>query len=433
MSQSFRKSIYGTLVAISVSIGIADGALAEPKWWSQHQGDAAHSGYLPRHINPLRITPLWTKTKTSLVQTSLYEGVATDSSFVYLSGTNSNFGTNSVLALDRSTGLWVWEQRLFPTIPGQSWGLSAPSAENGMVYAHRYGHSGSPSGGSGNSPRMLGMQAQNGAMVFSTAHAGQWSSGCRPTVEGEMIFGEAGYYGGMEGYNATTGATAWFSNFVSSDSDIPSANSTHVFSYNKKRDINTGVDYGTLFAIDRTTGQTAYTIRDPQDHSSAWARVVLGTQNDALVVVPFHGSVTSFDLESRSIKWRTTGIQYKSMAVGGGTIFVKAGTGVTMLNESTGENLGNWINPGGHTLQGDIIATGNLVFAGTNYHTYAFDRSTRETVWSTTTVGNLAIDDGLLVISNSTSVSVFSIPEPSTVSLLLIAGLSLARVGRRRS
>ena len=114
---------------------------------------------------------------------------------------------SGVNALNIATGSEVWEWQ-YPGNDAEE--LSPPSYENGKLYVHRWGHSSSCGITCNDKPRLLGIDAANGQQLFGTIHAGQWSSGSRPTPSGGNVYVAGGYYGGLDNYNGTTGNIQWF-------------------------------------------------------------------------------------------------------------------------------------------------------------------------------------------------------------------------------
>ena len=201
------RSVRSRTVAILLFLGAsAPGVADETLSWSQFQGNATHSGYIPLTIHSERIQPLWMVTNTQLGQTSFVQGVATDADHVYLTGYNAKrhlrrhrsqrFYRGGVLA------------SVFQLPFGRS--VSSPSVGNGTVYVHQWGHSGVAGGNPSQYPYLTGMDAGTGTIRFATSHSGQWNSGSRPTVAGNQVFAAGGYYGGLDSYDAQTGARTWF-------------------------------------------------------------------------------------------------------------------------------------------------------------------------------------------------------------------------------
>jgi outer membrane protein assembly factor BamB len=187
-----------------------------------------------------------------------------------------------------------------------------------------------------------------------------------------------------------------------------------------------------LFAFDRVSGSLAYSIQNPADpHTLSQGTVVVGNQNDALTRT-FDGLV-SFDLDAQSVRWSLTGEYSGAMAIDDGIVFAANGGQLGLLDEATGNPIDFWSAPAGLTISSNVVVIDNLIFAGTTAGTYAIDRNTLTTVWSTPIAGDLAVGNDLILISNSESLHVFAVPEPAAAQLLVAgSAVLLAALTRRR-
>ena len=401
---------------------------AAPISWTQFQGDARHTGHIAKYVAPDSISHKWTATKSDLNNLGLRNGAGTgavtDGSHVYVTGyigKNGLYTSWKVYALNAATGTIDWSQGVTAWLRD----VSAPVVGNGMVYVHQTGHSGA--GQHEDYPRLTGLSAATGAVVFSTEHASQGVGLIRPTVAGTQVFAEGGYTGGLDSYNSITGAKQWFAGLPQQHDWIPAVDDDNVYGYMGPA----GTWLGGLWAINRTTGARSFTIQDPADTFTLYrGSVVLGGQNDALAFERL-GVLASFDLSTRSVRWRASGGYEESLAVDDGILFVRSGSNVSLLRESDGAQLSTWSAPA--ALTSNILVSENLIFAGTNSTTYAIDRATLQTVWSTPIGGDLALGDGMLLISNNNGVTAFSaVPEPSGYTLLMIGGSLIGWTARHR-
>jgi outer membrane protein assembly factor BamB len=335
--------------------------------------------------------------------------------------------TYQVMALNRSTGNKVWNQGFITDLDE----VSQPSVGNGKVYVHQWGHSGISGGDPSQYPYMIGMDAQTGTKQFATSHAGQWSSGSRPTVAGTQVFAAGGYYGGLDAYNGLSGDSSWFAKVNQQYGWIPAADSQNVYVYMGPASSSPGPQVGTLYAFNRNTGASAFTIQNPDDlHTLYDGTVFLGSQNDALTLT-YNKTITSFDLVNKSVRWRKAGNFNGSFAFDDGRVFAGNGIELDELDEATGNVLRKWFAPSGEYLAGNLLVTESLIFAQTNRSSYAIDRLTLSPVWSTSSIGDLALGDGMLLISNASSVVAFAVPEPASILIMLAGGAALT--ARRRA
>jgi outer membrane protein assembly factor BamB len=137
------------------------------------------------------------------------------------------------------------------------------------------------------------------------------------------------------------------------------------------------------------------------------AAVVPGTSSVAVVG---GGNLVLFDSAARAVKWSvpesgTTAID-GSPAIVGETIYVHNNGSVQLeaRRVSDGEVLWSWSPPwtDDFALQGNVVATDNLVFVSTTRRVYAIDLATHKAVWVYPYPGRLAISaNGILFVLRS--------------------------------
>ena len=406
--------------------------------WLQFQGDAGHTGYVPGAYQPTTFGQRWSITAPPYSGASGDRAVAIDGGRVYatiLDGYSFS-GPYNVVALDLASGAEQWKR----VLAGNSHsGVSAPSVMNGRVYVHKFGHSGS----SGSTypddyPQLVGLDAANGAPLFATTHSGQWSSGSRPTPIGGQVFAAGGYYGGMDAYNATSGANTWYAAIPQQYDWTPAADASRVYVYMGYASASPGPSPGRLFALNRVTGAKEFEILHPQSTSTYYGElqnVVIGGHDDAMAmtpgsIAPGTGSIlVNFDLVDRDIRWQLGGNWSGNLAVHDGLLAVPEGAKLSFLDQATGQRLWSWSSPAGSLRQ--AILTDNLAFVSSSSATYAIDLSTRQSVWSVPIGGELALSDYTLVVSNTSGVTAIAVPEPASL-LTGGAALVLFAINRRR-
>jgi outer membrane protein assembly factor BamB len=400
--------------------------------WSQAQANAQHTGYVPGRYDPASFRFLWHVDAPDFTGAPPDRQVAIDDQNVYNTVLEGHFGSGTyhVLALDRATGTETWRH----SIPGLTQPVSAPSVMDNLVYVHDFGHSGS-SGGSdpANHPALVGIRTLDGSTQFRRTHAGQFLAGSRPTPSQGQVFAAGGFFGGLDAYNATTGASLWFRALNQQYGWIPAADETHVYVYMGYGASGPGPDPGRLFAVNRATGVLDYEILHPQStFSSPDQDVVLGGMNDALTITfGMGGSIlVSFDLVAHSIAWQVPGSFRGKMAVHNGQVAIPNGQTLAFLDQATGAPLWSW--SAGTDVFGNVILTDNLAFVRTPGLVHAIDLATRQSVWSTPAVGHLALAHGLLVVSSNDGVTAYQVPEPPTLLLAMMVLASAAMVKARR-
>ncbi len=387
--------------------------------WTQFQGNAGHTGVVPGAFNPLNTTFAWSLDAASLSPGAAFTpGLASDDSQIFLSWRSGNQTSNSVVSLDLMTGQknWVWR-----FVGKDAETMSAPAYANGRLYVHRWGHSSSCGIGCHDKPRLFGINAQTGQQLFDQTHSGQWSSGGRPTADGDRVFVAGGYYGGLDAYNAVGGGIDWFANMPQRYGWIPAADNQSVYtSFN-----------GGLTVVNRNSGALTGSISNPNgpNYSSSTPVVVDASE----VYAPTSRSITRFDSTTETVTWNYTttlpGSGNLGVAVHGNAIYANLSGVLHVIDRQTGALLWDW-SPG-EALTSNVIATDGHVFVASASRTYAVDQILREDVWFTPAGGSLAIVQDTLLVSTTTSLNAFHlVPEPASMALLatgVVAGIRRRR------
>jgi outer membrane protein assembly factor BamB len=308
-------------------------------------------------------------------------------------------------------------------------GISAPSVEGGIVYLHRWGDSDHPSVPH-YSPALIGLNADTGAQVFLTTHIGQGYSGSRPTISGDAVFAAGGYGGGFYAYRLN-GLSRW-SLAVFFASSPPAADESYVYGFG-------GIEES-LLVVDRTTGALAAEISAPSSVSpllSDLQTVMLGGQGDALALLLTNQtaatpwSLVSFDIAGEKVSWERNGNFRGNPAVSNGVIAIAELNALRFLDQNSGEEIWSWPAT---SVNNNVVLTDNYAFVNANGGIHAIDLHTRQSVWFTAGLnGELALDAGLLVVSNPQGVYAFAVvPEPGFRILIGVALFTMTSCRLRR-
>ncbi|TWT91530.1 Outer membrane protein assembly factor BamB [Botrimarina colliarenosi] len=399
--------------------------------WTQHQGNAWHNGNVGEAIGAIGFKQAWSILATDLGG-SIVPGVVSDGGTVYFSARTNGADPYSVIAVDSVTAAEDWRRGFKP----YSGGISAPSIGNGKVYVHQWGHSGISGGNASQYPYVFGLDAANGDIDFATNHSGQWSSGSRPTVIDDQVFAAGGYYGGLDAYDGVNGGVDWFAKVNQQYGWIPAADEDHVYVYMGAASASPGPKTGRLYAFDRRTGASAFTIINSDD---TWTRnnasPIVGSQGNVLAFSSARdgNKLVSFDISTESVVWRYPVLTNGYVAVDDGLVFAPNGIELTVLDEATGTPVDRWFAPSGEAITGNLIVADDALIVQTDQRTYLLDRSSFDELWSTELKGEVAYTDGMLFISNSSGVyALATVPEPSSAIMLASACMVLLRSCRCR-
>lgn len=342
--------------------------------WATHQGGPLHTGAVSATVDPGVFKVLWDVDTGGGALNPPVEGGGR----VYVSN-NLYFGDQKAFAFDLGTGARRWSYSF-----GSIHSAHPPAFGNDRVYVATGGHGDS---------YVHAFDAATGSLQFRSGYGNQWSRWYAPVVVGNTVYTAGGYYGGLNAFDATTGARRWFANTAQYDGWSPAVRDNLVYAYTT-----------TLTVHDAATGTLSYSVADPGFSWGGYdvsASPALGSRNNLLVTQG--GRLLSFDLTNRSIGWQVKGQYRRNVTVADEVLYVWNGTQVEARKESDGSHLWVWPLPAGETAEGSVIATKNILFVSSNRRTYAIDMAARRATWSYPAGGHLAVSkDGKLIIAQST-------------------------------
>lgn len=190
---------------LAVLLGTAEVALCQG--WQTYQGNAAHDGYVPCQIDPLRLSVTWTCNAASSGR------IATDGRTV-IKGNGTTLS-----ALDAFSGSTLW------SISGA---FSEPAISDGIAYVTT-----STQGMSGLFNWFNAYSIADGSLIFTTHLDTQWDT-YFTTAGPEGVYIGSGKYGGIYGFDKATGSQlfGYHSGFGSGTDDwTPSVTDTVVLAY----------------------------------------------------------------------------------------------------------------------------------------------------------------------------------------------------------
>ena len=346
--------------------------------WATYQGGAKHTGFMPLLLDYNDFSLRWSV--SPLAGQQLHPVVAANNK-VFVSN-NTYYGDQSVAALNAVDGSQVWLNSY-----GSINSIDPPAYDNGKVYFQTGGHEDS---------YLRAVDANTGALVFSSIYGNQWSRYYAPTPYGGNIYINGGYYGGAYGFNGTSGDQLWFTGLSQYDSWTPAVDLQNVYAYTG------GNTSASLSVIDRTTGSVSYTIADLGYSWSGYSMnlaPVLGSNNNVLTINS--GRLLNFDLQNQAIGWEQLGNYTGQPSLGLGHIYTVSGGALKVVDEITGNFVWTWEPPASGSISSNIIVTMNHVFVSDTVATYAIDINTRATVWSYPASGQLTLsNEGALYIAS---------------------------------
>lgn len=365
--------------------------------WSMFQVNAAHTGYVPVTLDASKFSPRWIwRYSTSDDATAPVSPPVIANGLVYVT-VGGNFGPASLYALRESDGDAQWQYGF-----GSLFTVNPPSVANGLVYAASSGHE---------NTFMWLLDAGTGTLKAQTSFQSQWERYYSPTLYGNSVYTNGGYYGGASAFNALDGGAEWFAELQQFDEWTPAVDDNYVYAY--LGDSCSGCANAGLQALNRSDGSLAFSISDLNFDWKGWSITsapIIGSSSDVLAInqaAPYGTNrLIRFNIATRSIDWSVQGTFMAQPALAKGVVYVgdNSTKSLRALRESDGTLVWAWSLPASDwtSLQSNIVVTDNLAFVVSEKATYAIDLGTHQAVWSYPYSGAIAIsDNGVLYVARS--------------------------------
>ncbi len=342
-----------------------------------------HNGYYPRTIGAAPFVAGWKKTFTNPVNPVVVSG---DKVYGTLSG---YFGTGQrAYALDVDDGSESWTYPL-----GSAFSVNPPAYSNGRVYFQR---------GNSSDTHLWCLDAAAGTLKWAAPHNAQWEKYLAPTIADGGVFVNGGSYGGLYGFDATTGTQRFFVAQGQVDNWTP------------------GYADGVVYSC--VNGQ--FTATNPVAGSQLWTRNVVAAStnynegsvpvladNKAIMRIP--GRLVVLDVTTRTQTWFVDGAFSGTPAVANGVVYVLANSAVQAYDLSTGASAGTFAT-GGTGLSGQPLLTKDLLLVSDSSNTYIFNRSTSALQQVLPAGGALSYAAGRLYIATTSTSSSSTSPNSLT-------------------
>lgn len=364
-------------------------SLPQVSSWSTFGGNAAHSNYVPASFYPSNFLRRWNWTPSGggyLSDISIENGV------VFLNKTSATYpsGAYELTALNESSGQVQWK-----TSMGTLSKANAPAAGSGKVFVTSTGHA---------DTFFWVFDQGNGNLLNKIAMSSQWETYLAPTVYGNEVFTESGYYGGMSKYSISDQKISWGIGLPQYDTWSPAVDTSFAYTYLS----------GSLHAVSKADGKVAYTIKNPNFSWSGYGGLtpVLSEKNMAFVA---GNGLQAFDLGKQTLAWSITGSIYGAPAYAKDIVYVLNANGTVLEARSAQNGSLVWM---ASALSSDnmsrtyknMVVTDNLVFISSSNNTLAIDIKTRQVVWEHPFGGSLAISDrGVLYIKGDNRIEAINL------------------------
>ena len=316
------------------------------------------------------------------------QAIAVHGDRVFRTDRDSASNGHLLFALDIQTGAELWQKPFTYRAPE---GVGAPSVYGTMVYVSRAGHSGNSAGPYEDLPKLYGLDVATGGEVFVETYSAQWGSNERPTIDGNQLVTESGYFGGMSSYDPTAGTKQW-SVYKTNANDRPNAamDDQYVYAFDDE-------------VYDRSTGDFICNLT----HPDGWSLDGPIVSSSGTVVLKSSRGAAAFDATTHALLWDfATPSSVVRTAIGNGLVALTAGSHLYLIDQETGTELLDW-DAGANLVYRDLVLTRSHVFVQTTSQVIAVDLARGQSSWTYPAAGELAYSDGHLFLSTPDAVIAF--------------------------
>jgi len=304
----------------------------------------------------------------------------------------SYFGTLRASAYDAATGVQAWT-RVLPA--GAT--LNPPTWAAGSVYFQRGNH--------GTDSQLYKIDAATGATQWTAPYQEQWEHHLAPTVVGNRVWVNGGYYGGLYGFDATSGSQLFFVTKPQYDQWTPTWVGDGIIAWAGN----------TLAQHDGTTGAAAWTITLP----TGWVGYShFGTPiaDQARIYLVANGGpiLYAVDRTTRAIAWSRTGTYAGMPALVDGRLFVPTSIGIEEVDAATGTLERTYAIPNlaiGASSAVQPIVTADSVIMSSTSATHLFTRGSTTARQVIPQGGFASLAAGRLYVTDTTKLSCYAQPN----------------------
>lgn len=365
----------GTATAtVNVAVGLLAGGA-----WPMMGRDAAHTGFYPGTLNGQTFSPAWTLqvAPSALNQVSIAEGKVFATPIIY-------FNETQISAVDLMTGTLVWK-KIWP-VSARS--LNGPAYHSGTVYVQRGNHS--------SDSQLWALSAMDGSVKWSSPFSAQWGEYLPPTVTDDAVYINGGSYGGMYGYDRTTGSQLFFNSSLEQyDMWTPAVYNNQVYSYVahllRQHHPTTGVVNWTAGAWGDWYGSAMY--RTAALASGAAFVVNYRSPSNELVCI---------DLATHTVRWQVASGFIGTPSVADGRVYAfESGGSVKALDINNGNLLQTYITGVGSSGLYQPIVTNDALIASSSTTTAVHQLTTGTKLQTLSTGGIPSLSNGYLLLAGT--------------------------------
>lgn len=371
-----KSPVIGSPWRVPVKVAVKAGtnlktlaAIAGVGPWTNQDGNAAHTAYVPASFDPAVFTRRWSTPATA--SGPMGAPAIVDGKLFAVRG--SRFSDNDLLAIDEANGDILWTANI-----GTGYQVGPPAAADGKIVLNTNG--------------FYTLRAFDQATGQAAVDIRQnFYSNCRSsTVAGGIVYSS---YDRISAFNPATGTLVWNNGSVYAHSCAPSVAGSMAYAYS----------YNKLSALNTADGSLAYSIADQGNTAvnDMGSPVVLG---DGMAFVIDGKRLLGFDLATRTRAWGAEATPVGQPVFANGIVYALAENGNAVEARAAATGIVQWKSAGLtnwslYTPYERMVVTSNLLFVSAPTATVALDLATRQVVWSYPLGGELAISDrGVLYI-----------------------------------
>jgi len=370
------------LTALFAPQGSSEGYL--PGDWPTYGRSASHAGYFQGVLGNAHFSNRWT------VGAGAYEQVAVAQGRVFVSRLTPEL---SLDALDAASGIVMWR---YPFPAGHS--LNPPTYYQGSVYVQRGNH--------GSDSQLFSIDAATGRLNWSAPFGAQWEGYMAPTVVDEGVFVNAGYYGGIYGFNRSTGAQLFFLGLEQYDEWTPTFHNGRLYSWVE----------GKFREHNPQTGAIRRTL-DLEWDWSGWSMGRTTAAADGRAYMVGNPDLFAVELETHQLVWKVEGRFFGTPAVANGIVYAISNNAVVAFAAHDGQYVGSYTASEG--LGPPLIVTDDILLVASGNQTFVFDLGTFAVRQTLPVGGQFSLTDGALYIAEGGRLHAYSTGQDVT---LVIAG-----------
>jgi hypothetical protein len=346
--------------------------------WGCQGFDVRHSGYNPSETGVPPLSLSW----SAALGTGALNPVVYEAGRVFITPYAVNSGNTFLTALNASSGASLWTHN-FTSI----FAIGQPTVSAGQVYLQTSNNSIAPGSNA------WAIDAATGTPTWSTPIGSQWEHFWSPIIVGTSMYSNGGYYGGLYGRDAATGAQTFFNSSLEQFAEwSPAYDSGTIYTFIQ----------GNFRGHDPATGVIQWTATVPWSfftYSMYCSPTIDGTRGYVIAPPNLYG----INLSTHLVDWSVTGLAFSgTVSQCGNTLLAISGGSLRAHAADTGVFQWSFVGDGALKYQ-PVIANG-YVYVSSASNTYAVRLSDQTQVWTAAVGGWLSVAGGTLFIAQPNGV-----------------------------